>query len=168
MGTSLFGKLFSKELIVKNNIYLHENLVLAEYLFVAEYLHLFTDVNLNSNIYIYEMNAEYLEPGSYSDISREEWAQIFHTLISGETASPAEHYMASSLKKYIERNQIDSVELLYLAEEKIHGLYEVNYTLAQRTLPILWADFIQSGEQEKLELFRNYLQKYDCFLLGTL
>lgn len=159
MGMSFYGKLFRKEIIEKRTLAIAEESPLAEYLFVAQYTENVSSVKVNENIYIYEASAEYLKPGLYEHTEFKDWDAAFTALAQMDKS--VQEYMLNALNSYITENQISSFDIMYLAEEKLHSLYRLNYQLAKPMLCRTWNDIMESSDEENLIPYREYLKRYE-------
>lgn len=155
---TIFGKLFEKELLEKNNVQLDENVVLAEYFFNMDYCKGDKELIFEEDAYVYETDRSVLNQ-DYEEVEEAEIKKLLEnlTLLSGDSFD----YHADEIVDLIKKVEITSEELLYWAEEHMHSAYNVNYALALPLVRLWWTEISEERNEESYSKLVSYLKKYE-------
>lgn len=157
---NFYGKLFQREILMKDKIRLAEGFPLAEFLFVCQYLKHFQTIQIDENVYIYEMNTDILNAEYFEDTGIRYWDSLFESLVN--LAAPVRDIMQQALVSYIEKYKIRSFDIMFSAEQNAHSLYGLNYSLSGAVLVQTWNEISKDSNGDNLIPFRNYLKCYEA------
>lgn len=159
MGMSYYGKLFRRDILVENSIFPNGNKILAESIFNAKYLRYYSAVTYDESIYIYETSVDNLETYSYEGVDCQEWQELFGALANLKDSLACS--MSEDLCLFIRKYQMESAELMVLAEKYLHHDYKLNYTIAKPVVLQLWTSIFCEHDFQQADILKNYFRQYE-------
>lgn len=159
---SIYGRLFEKEILNKNNINF-ENTLFSEEYFVAKYLKFFSKVSNVRTAEIYETNMELLGQIFSFGTDIKQFEELLEVLVDTPVGTGKDF-----LNKFIEQlyGEIGGdlkVLMPYILRisESLNREKELNYQLAGKYTRKYYEHLLNSKESECYEILKNYLKEFE-------
>lgn len=156
---NIYGKLFAKDLISKENMIFSEDSVLAECVFVAQYMKKSEDIEIDPEVYVYGADETYLVPRFDEKVDRQEWENLFSVLSSMEKTNA--DILSNEYVELILKNGLADTDIMCILEQYDHENYPLNYAVAEQVLPSLWTEICQEDDVEKSLILKDYFGRYE-------
>ena len=159
---SIYGRLFEKEILNKNNINF-ENTLFPEECFVARYLKFFSKVSNVKTAEIYEINVELLEQISLFGTDIKQFEELLGILV--DTPVGTGRYV---LNKFFDRLYVEiggdlKILMLYISKisECLNREKELNYQLARKYAKRYYEKLLGNKASEEYEVLKVYLKEFE-------
>lgn len=162
----LYGKLFEKESLEKNNINFEDSLFLEER-FVAKYLQLFSNLSSIKTAEIYETNTELLEQISSFGVDINQFEDLIRILVDTPVGS-SKYFWYKFIDKFIDELYVKingnlKILIPYIVKiaEYLNEKKELNYQLSGKYVKVYYENLLENEDSEAYEILKTYLKEFE-------
>ena len=155
---TVFGKIFEKEKMVGKHFSRQKEEIFNVHDFLADYLSIYQRTMEIGSEAIYEADTDLVGSLNNQTISLSSWKDRFERL--AELPTDIRRFLSIGLGEWADQYEICSEQLMYLAEDCLHGEYVLNYCLSHRLIGRWWDAFVKHHDTRAFEFLQAYFEKY--------